>query len=135
MIIQKTQLRKFDVLFRFSVISFLLIAGILLTFYKPGELALTSCAFKSVTGHSCPTCGLTRSLHSLLTFNLVDSLFFHPMGVVLFTGAVFILVKFGYELYNGKIIEINRNYFSIKIVFFSIFVFWFLFWITRIITE
>ena len=130
-----TEFSRFDIAVRVIVLLIFLAASLLLLYIPPDRLSIISCAFKEFTGHSCPTCGLTRSLHYLLNFDMVSSLYFHPMGVVLFTSLLFLSVKFGYELFARKTVVINSSYISKRVVLFSITIFWSMFWIIRLITE
>lgn len=41
------------------------------------------CAFKGFTGRPCPGCGMTRSVVHLLHGDVVASLRFHPLGIVM----------------------------------------------------
>jgi hypothetical protein len=43
------------------------------------------CLFRETTGLPCAGCGLTRSLKSLWSLDLVSSIRFHPLGIVLFS--------------------------------------------------
>ena len=44
----------------------------------------TLCWFKNVTGYNCPSCGTTRAVLSLFKANLLQSLHFNPLGLVVF---------------------------------------------------
>ncbi len=44
---------------------------------------LALCAFQQVTGLPCPGCGMTRSVMTLASGDLVESLTLHPFGVAL----------------------------------------------------
>ena len=43
-----------------------------------------SCPFKKIFHLSCPGCGLTRSIFSLLHFQILDSLYYNILGIPLF---------------------------------------------------
>ena len=49
---------------------------------------LPPCPFRLLTGLPCPGCGMTRSLSAMLHGNLALSFRYHPLGPVLFAGAV-----------------------------------------------
>lgn len=42
----------------------------------------TLCVFKNITGIPCPSCGTTRSIISLLQGNLLEGLYFNPIGLL-----------------------------------------------------
>lgn len=43
----------------------------------------TFCLHKMITGIECPLCGMTRSLHSMLHFRLVQSFHYNFAGIIL----------------------------------------------------
>ena len=47
----------------------------------------TVCAFRLVTGYPCPTCGMTRSWHSVARIDPVRAMRDHPFGPIVL-GAV-----------------------------------------------
>lgn len=86
-----------------------LISGFLIAarLYDPFKLQLITCRFKKLTGCDCPTCGLSRSVHSLLSFNIFDSITYNPLGIILISGLIVFLAKFAAELVAGKEIIIS----------------------------
>ena len=54
----------------------------------PEQTPFSSCVFREVTGYSCFTCGLTRSLHAVAHGDLIASLRFHLLGPALFACVV-----------------------------------------------
>lgn len=67
----------------------LILLPIGVAFYYIGNLSLgfrngpSLCLFNKLAGFPCPTCGLTRSLYSLATGNLFQSVRFNPLGLPL----------------------------------------------------
>lgn len=67
----------------------LILLPIGVAFYYIGNLSLgfqsgpSLCLFNKLAGFPCPTCGLTRSLYSLATGNLSQSVRFNPLGLPL----------------------------------------------------
>ena len=51
--------------------------------------ALWGCAFKSVTGYACPTCGTTRAAMLLARFDVVSALMHYPLATL---GWTFLIV-------------------------------------------
>jgi hypothetical protein len=52
------------------------------------RLIIFKCPLKFVTGWSCPTCGLGRSLIAALLLDFKQSIEYHPFGLVLIGGLV-----------------------------------------------
>ena len=44
---------------------------------------INTCIIKQVTGIPCPSCGATRSIISLLQYNLEEALYWNPIGIIL----------------------------------------------------
>ncbi len=59
----------------------LLTFGLLLA--RALALPLPNCPLRTWTGRPCPTCGLTRSVESLLKGNWQEAVNFHPFGPLL----------------------------------------------------
>jgi hypothetical protein len=67
----------------------------------------TLCYFKNVTGLACPSCGATRSLACLLHGQILESLWWNPMGLILFSGMVLIPCLLLYDYLSGKEIYLS----------------------------
>ncbi len=39
----------------------------------------SNCLVKNLTGYPCPTCGMTRAYKALLSFDIKDALYWHPL--------------------------------------------------------
>lgn len=50
------------------------------------------CAFHTLTGLPCPTCGMTRGLHCLLLGDPVSAFLFNPLGMIVLLGLVLYLL-------------------------------------------
>jgi hypothetical protein len=61
-----------------------------------------SCTFHDLTGYSCLTCGLTRSLLALAQGHLAASIGHHLMGPVLFLGICWAVVYAAAESLTGR---------------------------------
>jgi hypothetical protein len=64
--------------------------------YFPG------CYFKEWTGLSCPGCGATRSLYSLLHLDLMQALAYNPFFVLILPYLLFGLAEMLYTVWTGK---------------------------------
>ena len=77
--------------------------GLLVLFLVPPvQLPLPVCLFHSITGHSCLTCGMTRSLHALLHGDLAASVRYHLFGPAIFLGILMCLMIFAAEAASGN---------------------------------
>ncbi|MCK5571206.1 MAG: DUF2752 domain-containing protein [Bacteroidetes bacterium] len=80
--------------------------GIAMVFMlAPGEIPLMSCPFHDLTGYSCFTCGLTRSLHALSNGDLLASFRFHLLGPFLLAGMLLVWVHWAIEAATGKVVR------------------------------
>jgi hypothetical protein len=59
---------------------------------------VTLCVFKHMTGVPCPSCGVTRSLLSILHGNIQEALWINPLGLV---AAILLTVLPVWALYDG----------------------------------
>ena len=103
-------LSKDQVIVRIACIAIIALFFMAAGLYDPFESDLFSCQFKNLTGYDCPTCGLSRSIHCLMSFRFLDSLKYNPLGPVILIGLILLFIKLGIELVSGKefrIIEKN----------------------------
>ena len=113
-----------------------LFLGLLTLFLvPPTDLPFTACTFRSITGHSCLTCGLTRSLHTISHGELTASLRYHMFGPVVFIGMLLSLIAFAMEALTGRRFAMQPSR-KQKVQFFVPFaIIWLVFWSVRLITE
>jgi hypothetical protein len=115
-------------------------AGIVLIFafllaakcYNPFESRLITCRFKELTGYECPTCGMSRSVYSLISFDIADSIRYNPLGIVLVLGLLTLLIKFAAELISKKEIVIPLTKSSRKLIIIALMLLVFSTWILRL---
>lgn len=113
-----------------------MILGVALLFLVPPEnLPFTPCEFQSLTGHSCLTCGMTRSLHAITHGELITSLRYHLMGPVIFTGVFLFFIVLSVEAVKGRRIELSVRRKSTKQLVLMFAIVWLVYWGARLITE
>jgi len=79
------------------------ILGLLATFLiAPEEMPFSPCVFRELTGHSCLTCGLTRSLHAVAHGDVIASLRFHLLGPLLFAGVALSSALWSFQGLSGR---------------------------------
>ena len=102
----------------------------------PSEnLPFAACAFHSLTGYSCLTCGLTRSLQAIIHGDFVASVRFHAMGPVLFMLALLSMFILSAEALTGKQILVPWKSRNARILILTLGIVWLLYWGTRLISE
>jgi len=110
--------------------------GLLILFLvPPANLPLPACAFHSITGHSCLTCGMTRSLHAILHGDLAASIRYHLFGPAVFLGMLLCLMSFATETIRGRRHAswaggINWSRFAGMVA-----ILWFVYWGVRLAAE
>ena len=110
--------------------------GLLILFLvPPANLPLPACAFHSITGHSCLTCGMTRSLHAILHGDLAASIRYHLFGPVVFLGMLLCLVSFAAEAISGRRYAIPTGGKIWSRVVSMAAILWFVYWGVRIAAE
>lgn len=113
----------------------LFFAFLILFMVPPADLPLTTCAFHSITGHSCLTCGMTRSLHAISQGELAASIRYHLMGPAVFLGMLLCFALFTAEAISGRkpVIRADRKIRNRAIVVFA--AVWLVYWGVRLAAE
>lgn len=62
------------------------------------------CPFYQATGLPCPGCGLTRAFVCIAHGNLVESLHWHPLGLLVFAAAVILWLEYASRVFTGRIL-------------------------------
>jgi Protein of unknown function (DUF2752) len=100
----------------------------------PDEMPLSSCLFHDLTGYSCLTCGLTRSLHACSHGYLSASLRFHLLGPFLFVGIVLSSTLWISQALAGKTVRLDPEL-NIRGSLLLFAVLWSAYGVIRIVTE
>jgi hypothetical protein len=110
--------------------------GLLLLFMvPPARLPLPACAFHSVTGHSCLTCGMTHSLHAISHGDLTASLRYHLFGPALFFAALLFMLIFAAEAISGKKLSLQLSGRMKRHAAMLIAAVWLVYWSARLFGE
>lgn len=72
--------------------------AILAVRFIPFDRLPATCVFYRVTGHPCPTCGMTRALVALTHLDLGRAMALHPLAVVL---AAVVTLIWGLAVYEA----------------------------------
>lgn len=78
-------IKKFHYLIDYPEMKFRLPAllGIMSLILVPSDgFDMSLCLFYSIFQIPCPACGLTRSMSSFLNFDILQSLYYHPLGSI-----------------------------------------------------
>ena len=118
----------------------LLASGLLLVlavlFLMPPEnTPFAACGFHALTGHSCLTCGMTRSLHAMSHGQLIASLRYHMMGPVIFVGVFLFSLTLLVEGMMGKRIRLAQGKRYTKQTAWLFAIVWLVYWGARLIVE
>lgn len=79
-----------------------LLLGLAILFFVPPQNIPFTCAFHAITGHSCLTCGMTRSLHAILHGDWIASFRYHLFGPAVFLGMLLGLLVLIADAIQGK---------------------------------
>lgn len=84
------------------------------------------CIVKSLTGWSCPNCGIQRAAHSLLNGHLLEALSYNYFFVISIPYACFVCIAYGLRKINiaGQISDILEHK-SLAIIYVYSFITWF----------
>ncbi|KAA3618286.1 MAG: DUF2752 domain-containing protein [Calditrichaeota bacterium] len=86
----------------------------------PINQEISSCYFLEITGHNCPTCGMTRSFYSMTNADISGAFSFHYFGPIIFFILILAIIKFSLEIFFNKNLNIIKNY---KYLFVPILIF------------
>ena len=80
----------------------ILIISILILFLLFILIVQVACIFKTATGISCPSCGMTRAFYSIFKFNFIDAFYLNILSIPLFIFIVLSLVIMIIEIFQNK---------------------------------
>ncbi len=80
----------------------ILIISILILFLLFILIVPVACIFKTATGISCSSCGMTRAFYSIFKFNFIDAFYLNILSIPLFIFIVLSLVIMIIEIFQNK---------------------------------
>jgi hypothetical protein len=95
---------------------FYLITIVIFIIFILSLLGIYKCPLKYITGIPCPTCGITRSITSLLSKNIKESFHYHALWpLIIISYILYILNEFNYLKLKKK--TINKLIYIVSIIF------------------
>jgi len=118
---------------RAAFTTLLLVILIVSLLFNPDQYRITDCAFKNMTGVSCPGCGLTHSFHATANLNFIQGFSDHILGPIFFAGFVILFVIWSFEAISGKKTRLGMNKIILKTLIYSTLLIWAGYWVIRMI--
>ena len=108
--------------------------GIFYYYTPPAEtIWVPKCPWWMLTGTYCPSCGIQRFLHELLTGHLLSAFRLNPFLMISLPYATLAILGKWYNI-NGKLDDLNRFIYSRKVLiaYLTLYLIW---WAIRIIFK
>jgi len=102
---------------------------------SPAPAGIITCKFHQITGHSCPTCGMTRSLVALTHFHLKEAFSYHLFGPLVYIIFLVSFIALLTEIITGRKIGVGIKPLTIRVIIGIFFSLWIIFWIVRLVGE
>ena len=102
---------------------------------SPAPAGIITCKFHQITGHSCPTCGMTRSLVALTHLHLKEAFLYHLFGPLVYIIFLVSFIALLTEIITGRKIGVGIKPLTIRIAIGIFFSLWIVFWIVRLVGE
>ena len=76
-------MKMISIIFKKQYIRILALLSVLVLALIPSEgFNFTLCPMQNIFGLPCPACGITRSMSSLLSLDILHSFQYHPLGII-----------------------------------------------------
>ena len=85
-----------------------LILFILISFLSLIAIMPVACLFKTVTGISCPACGMTRAFISILDFDFLEACYHNLLSIPLFLFLIFSFIMLVKDFIQNRFSYIPR---------------------------
>jgi len=102
---------------------------------SPAPAGIITCKFHQITGHSCPTCGMTRSLVALTHLHLKEAFLYHLFGPLVYIIFLVSFIALLTEIITGRKIGVGIKPLTIRVIIGIFFSLWIVFWIVRLVGE
>ena len=102
---------------------------------NPEPAGIITCKFHQITGHSCPTCGMTRSLVALTHLHLKEAFLYHLFGPLVYVIFLVSFIALLTEIITGRKIVLGIKPLTIRFIIGIFFSLWIIFWIIRLASE
>jgi hypothetical protein len=101
----------------------------------PEGIAFSRCLFRELTGMSCLTCGLTRSLQAAFHGHLEASFTFHLLGPFVLAGTLVLALVWAAETFTGRRFSSFQSARRLRHVFPWMVSIWVVYGVARVIFE
>jgi hypothetical protein len=117
------------------VLLFLSIILVIPYFISLENLPLPECSFKSLTGYSCPSCGITHSFYAMAHGQIWKSIHYNFMGTLFYISSIFLIIITAITILTGKSILPRIIPCHPKFIIIFILLSWASFWFIRLFSE
>lgn len=99
---------------------------ILISFLSFVAIVPVTCIFKTVTGISCPACGMTRSFWSILYLDFSKALYYNLFGFPFFIFIIFSILSLGIDFilnrssYIPKLLKFFSQYYIFILILLAV---------------
>jgi len=117
-----------------AVIGIILLSLIVFSYiFDPSTYKLIDCYFHNLTGHPCPSCGLTRSFYAMAHLQITEAFHLNWMGPVLFLGALILAILLLAEAASGRSIQSQSKIITPIIILMALGSLWLVIWVVRLL--
>lgn len=127
----KTKIDKDNLIIRASLLSTILLLLLLAALINPVDHSFYKCGFKELTGYECPTCGISRSIHSASHFKFADSFDYNPLGLIIFVSLLILITILLAEIILRRKIIVKPKLLNSRRFYISLLSVWMLYWIAN----
>ena len=120
-------MKMISIILQKQYIRILALLSVLVLAFIPSEgFNVILCPMQNILGLSCPACGITRSLSSLLSMDVLHSFQYHPLGIIVLAAIITALIV---NQYDFLYIRVYKN----VSIYHSLFILFILIWLIRLV--